>query len=115
MRFRLLPVIALATVVSGFAPQEPLPSVSAEVDAAQVDQPPQAQGVPDATGGEAPAAGAVRSGLPRRAPEPRTMKAQWPVFALLAASWLGIVAYLLVIGRRSRRLAELVERTGRPS
>jgi CcmD family protein len=40
------------------------------------------------------------------------MKAQWPVFALLAVSWIGIVAYLLVIGRRSRRIAELVDRAG---
>ena len=110
MRLPLLAVIALTTALSGFAPQEPPPSVGAEAGAVQ---PPAGQARPETRGEEAPAAGAVTSGLPRRAPEPRTMKAQWPVFALLAVSWLGIVAYLLVIGRRSRRIAELVERPGR--
>ena len=109
MRLSLLPTIALAIAVSGFAPQEPSSPVGAEP---AVVQAPAAQAPAEARVEEAPAAGTVTSGLPRRAPEPRTMKAQWPVFALLAVSWIGIVAYLLVIGRRSRRIAELVDRTG---
>ena len=112
MRLSLVPLIVLAMVVSGFTPQEPSPPVGSERDAARTAP---AQAPAEARVGEAPAAGTVTSGLPRRAPEPRTMKAQWPVFALLAVSWVGIVAYLLVIGRRSRRIAELVERTGRVS
>lgn len=54
------------------------------------------------------------TGLPRRVPVPRTMEAHWPVFGLFAASWIGIVGYLLVAGRRAgrltRRLREVEER-----
>ena len=45
------------------------------------------------------------AGLPPRAAPPRTMHEKWPVFVLFAASWVGIVAYLLVTGRRAERLA----------
>jgi CcmD family protein len=44
------------------------------------------------------------SGLPQRVPVPRTMAAHWPVFALFAASWIGIAGFLLVTGRRTSRL-----------
>lgn len=47
----------------------------------------------------------VGSGLPVRAPLPRTMEAYWPVFALFAATWLAIAGYLLVTGRRSAQLS----------
>ena len=112
MRTRLLPMMVVAIMISGFAPQEPSEPVGVEPPVAQA---PRGEVLPNAGTEEAPATGSVASGLPRRAPEPRTMRAQWPVFALLAVSWIGIVAYLLVIGRRSRRIAALVDGTGRVS
>jgi hypothetical protein len=48
------------------------------------------------------------SGLPARTPPPRTMKAYWPVFVVLAGSWIGIIGFLLASGRRAGRLAERV-------
>lgn len=53
----------------------------------------------------------VGSGLPRRAVPPPTMAAQWPIFALFAATWVAIVGYLLLSGRKVSRLAgRLAER-----
>ena len=112
MRRAFLPVVVLAAAVSGFAPRQAPPSVGAAPSAEQAPAVPTAGDAGTEAGAGMETSG---SGLPRRAPPPRTMKDQWPVFAMLAVSWIGIVVYLLVIGRRSRRLAELVERTGRPS
>lgn len=47
--------------------------------------------------------------LPPRPAPPRTMAALWPVFALFVASWLAIIAYLLVSGRRVAQLAARFE------
>jgi len=70
---------------------------------------------PAAGGTDLPAAsaqteGSTVVGIPRRAPQPRTMAAEWPVYAAFSLTWVGIVAYMLVIGRRSRRVAAAVER-----
>lgn len=50
------------------------------------------------------------SGLPERAPPPRTLHEFWHVFALIALVWLGIVGYLLrsgaALGRIADRLAQ---------
>jgi CcmD family protein len=46
------------------------------------------------------------SGLPQRAPPPRTLREFWPVFAGFAAAWIGIVAYTLSFGRRLRRVGD---------
>ena len=54
----------------------------------------------------------VLSGLPRRAPEPRTMAAYWPVFLVLSVTWIGFVGYMLLLGRRSSRLARSISDTG---
>ena len=51
------------------------------------------------------AAAAQATGLPPRAPVPRTMEAYWPVFAVFALSWIGIAAYFLSLGRRTTRIA----------
>jgi CcmD family protein len=70
----------------------------------------------DARGVTTPVAAAVRihevaqpgSGLPEQAPPPRTLHEFWPVFAVIALVWIGIVGYLLrsgaALGRIARRL-----------
>ena len=69
---------------------------------------------PDAAVAGAPAQ--VASGLPARAPWPRTLVEFWPVFAGFAVSWLGIVAYTLTFGRRIRRVEAAIQQadTGAP-
>lgn len=47
----------------------------------------------------------VTSGLPPRAIPPRTMAGHWPMFALFVATWIAIVGYLLISGRKVSRLA----------
>jgi hypothetical protein len=47
----------------------------------------------------------VISGLPRRAPEPPTMREFWPWFVGFALAWLSITAYVLTLGRPWRRIA----------
>lgn len=49
------------------------------------------------------------AGLPARGAPPRTMRAQWPVFALFSVSWVAIVVYLIATGRRAERLAGELE------
>jgi CcmD family protein len=56
-------------------------------------------------------AAAQATGLPTRAPEPRTMEAYWPFFAAFALSWIGIAAYFLSLGRRSTRIARALFET----
>lgn len=50
----------------------------------------------------------VGRGLPPRAAPPRTMAAHWPMFALFAATWVAIVGYLVLSGRKVSRLAARV-------
>lgn len=50
------------------------------------------------------------SGLPPRAPVPRTLREFWPVFVLLALAWIGIVGYLLRCGAAFGRIVEGVRR-----
>ena len=45
------------------------------------------------------------TGLPPRAAPPRTMADKWPVFLVFVVTWIGIVGYLIVTGRRTGRLA----------
>ncbi|MQA90827.1 MAG: hypothetical protein GEU90_11400 [Gemmatimonas sp.] len=54
------------------------------------------------------AAAAVQgsTGLPQRAPDPRTLEAYWPVFAVFALTWIAIVGYWLTFGRRVLRIAD---------
>ena len=52
------------------------------------------------------------SGLPRQAPPPRTLRAFWPVFALLGLGWIGMIAYLLRAGAVFGRIVEGVRRLG---
>ena len=56
------------------------------------------------------------SGLPQRAPDPRTLRELWPVFAGFTVAWLGILAYVLSVGGRfsrlSREVAEIDQRSG---
>ena len=46
------------------------------------------------------------SGLPRYAPPPRTLRAFWPVFALLALGWIGMMGYLLRAGAAFGRIVD---------
>lgn len=48
----------------------------------------------------------VISGLPARAPDPRTLHEFWPVFVFFAASWIGITGYVLTFSRRMRKVAD---------
>lgn len=77
-------------------------------------EPVPAAGVPaGATGADpAPGRGMALTGLPPRAVAPRTMEAHWPVFALFAVSWVGIIGYLIATGRRSARLAAALREGG---
>lgn len=45
-------------------------------------------------------------GLPEREPPPRTLRDQWPVFALLSLFWLAIVGYALTFKGKLQRLEE---------
>lgn len=59
--------------------------------------------------GPAPERGMALTGLPPRPAPPRTMEAHWPVFALFALSWVGIISFLIVTGRRSARLVSSLQ------
>lgn len=52
----------------------------------------------------------VASGLPERAPQARTMRAYWHVFAAFAITWLLLFGYAVTIGRRFGRLEEEIRR-----
>ncbi len=98
------PIAAVALALSLLAgpaeAQAPSESVAREVSGAS----------PLAAAQEPGPSVAPPSGLPRRAPEARTMAGYWPVFAGFALVWVGIVGYLLTMGERSKRLArELAE------
>lgn len=58
----------------------------------------------------APAPAAAIQGLPRRAPEPRTLHEFWMVFAALAAAWGGITFYILRFGAPLGRIADTMRR-----
>lgn len=49
-------------------------------------------------------------GLPRRAPEPRTLQEFWPVFAIFATVWLGIIVYVLRFGAPLRKITASMSR-----
>lgn len=53
------------------------------------------------------------AGLPQRTPPPRTLEAYWPVFVGFSLTWLGIVAYVLTLGRKTARIDELLARDPR--
>ena len=55
-----------------------------------------------------PAQDGMVSGLPQREPPPRTLADYWLVFALLSASWLGIVYYIVRLGRRAKRIETMI-------
>lgn len=55
---------------------------------------------------EAPAASRAASGLPQRAPDPRTLGEFWPVFAGFVVTWIAIMAYMLSFNRRITRVGE---------
>jgi CcmD family protein len=40
------------------------------------------------------------------------MAAYWPVFLVLSVAWIGFVGYMLLLGRRSSRLARSISDTG---
>jgi CcmD family protein len=46
------------------------------------------------------------SGLPQRAPDPRTLEEFWPIFAAFVLTWIAIVGYMLTFGRRVSRIAD---------
>jgi CcmD family protein len=50
------------------------------------------------------------TGLPQRAPPPRTLRAFWPVFAGFAVTWVGIVIYTLTFSGRLRRVGDEIGR-----
>ena len=54
---------------------------------------------------------AAQSGLPQRAPEPRTMREFWPVFLVLSLVWLGVVAFALRLSGPYGRIAEKLSRS----
>jgi hypothetical protein len=56
---------------------------------------------------------AAQTGLPQRAPEPRTMREFWPVFLFLTALWLAVVITALRVSRPYGKVAEKVERLRR--
>ena len=56
------------------------------------------------------AAAQSTSGLPQRAPEPRTMREFWPVFLFLSLAWVGIVGAALRLGRPYGRIAQKLSR-----
>lgn len=70
-----------------------------------------AQAVPQASPEEAAPAPAA-TGLPQRAPDPRTLHEFWPVFLAFSVSWAGIVAYLLTVGGAYGRTARTVQQLG---
>ncbi len=50
------------------------------------------------------------SGLPERAPAPRTLRAYWHLFIAFAVTWLLVFGYALTLGRRFGRLEEELRR-----
>lgn len=50
------------------------------------------------------------SGLPMRAPPPRTLHAFWPFFAAFALTWLTITVYYLRLGGRLKKIADDLDR-----
>ena len=98
-KMRIIVALGMLLLAEPLAAQDSAAAVGAEDPAARVET--QAQAQP-----EAPAV----AGLPRRVPQPRTMASEWPVYAGFSLTWIGIVAYMLLIGRRSRRVADAVTR-----
>lgn len=49
-------------------------------------------------------------GLPVQPAPPRTLRAQWHVYAAFAVAWLLLFGYALSLGRRFRKLEEEVGR-----
>jgi CcmD family protein len=55
---------------------------------------------------EPPVAAQGSSGLPQRAPDPRTLEEYWPIFAAFVLTWIAIMGYFLTFGRRVSRIAD---------
>lgn len=53
-------------------------------------------------------AGLPAQGLPRRAPQPRTLHEYWPAFAVLAALWVAMVVFVFPMRSPLRRIAERI-------
>lgn len=51
----------------------------------------------------------LTQGLPRRAPQPRTLHDFWPAFAVLALLWSATVIYVLGFNRSLGRIAARME------
>jgi hypothetical protein len=104
----LFPAAAVVLLLLAAGPRDarPAPAGSfAAAGAAALQAPPSAPAGADAR---------AAAGLPERAPAPRTMREHWPVFAGLALTWAGIIGYLLVVGRRSGRIAHALAQVERP-
>lgn len=53
-------------------------------------------------------AATLTQGLPRRAPQPRTLHDFWPAFAVLAALWIAMVAFVVPMHGPLRRIADRI-------
>ena len=92
-------LLSLALLVGGMSPRLPIGVVRVAPASAQEAS------TTSPVGQTAPA---TSSGLPRRPPDPRTLREYWPVFAALSLSWAGIVAYLISLGRPFGRAARAI-------
>lgn len=52
--------------------------------------------------------GQVPTGLPQRAPEPRTLREFWPMFLALAVGWAFLIGYGVMLTRRHGRVASMI-------